>query len=457
MRHVTVMTLTASVGLMAIFFVDFINLFYISLLGETELAAAIGYAGTVFYFTFSLCIGLMVATAALTAKALGPGNREEARQIGGSALVLVGLVTITAVAILMPLLGNVLDLLGATGRAHKIAHGYLLIVIPSLPILGVGLGFSGLLRAEGDARRAMYVTLIGGITTAILDPILIFWADLGVDGAAYASVAARIAILIAGFYGASRIHNLVAMPNFARFRHDLGPLLAIGVPAVLTNMATPFGNGYVTAAMASFGDSAVAGWAIIGRLIPVAFSVIFALSGAVGPILGQNFGAGKVDRVRQGFVDALKFTFFYVLAVWFLIWLGQDLIITVFGATGQTAFIIGFFCTWAAGAFLFNGALFVANASFNNLGYPTYSALFNWGRSTLGVIPFVWLGSQWFGAAGVLAGHGLGAVLFGIAAVLVCLRKIKTLKVTEMPIDKPIATPGAALSPFTTGKGGTAG
>lgn len=457
MRHVVVMTLTASVGLMAVFFVDFVNLFYISLLGETELAAAIGYAGTVFFFTFSLCIGLMVATAALTAKALGPGDHSQAQQIGGSALVLIGVTTLVVAVLLLPLLSDILDLLGATGRAHEIAHGYLMIVIPSLPILGIGLGFSGLLRAVGDARRSMFVTLIGGFTAAILDPILIFWMDLGVDGAAYASVVARIAILGAGYYGAVRIHNLVARPSFARLRIDLRPLLAIGVPAVLTNMATPFGNSFVTATMASYGDAAVAGWAIIGRLIPVAFGVVLALSGAVGPILGQNYGAGQIDRVRQGFLDALKFTFATVLAIWFLLWFGQDYISLVFGATGQTALLVGFFCTWVAGSFLFNGALFVANASFNNLGFPAYSTLFNWGRSTIGMIPFVWFGSQWYGAAGILAGYGLGSVVFGIAAALVCYRKISTLKAPETPPDETISTPSAALSPFTTGKGGTAG
>ncbi len=457
MRHVVVMTLTASVGLMAIFIVDFINLFYISLLGETELAAAIGYAGTVFFFTFSLCIGMMVATAALAARALGPGNREEARQVGASALVLIGITTTLITVGLFPMLGSALDLLGATGRTHEVALRFLQIVIPSLPILGLGLGFSGLLRAVGDARRAMFVTLAGGITAAIMDPILIFWADLGVEGAAYASVLARMTILIVGWYGVVCVHNLVAMPNLTRFKQDLRPLLAIAAPAVMTNMATPFGNSYVTATMSSYGDTAIAAWAIIGRLIPVAFAVVFALTGAIGPILGQNLGAGEIGRVRQGYLDALKFTFIYVLVVWAVLWLGQDFIIAAFGATGQSAYLIGFFCTWVAGSFLFNVALFVSNASFNNLGFPAYATLFNWGRATLGIIPFVWIGSKWYGASGVLAGQGLGAIMFGIIAVVVCYRKIAALKAPEKPVEDAVTTPGAALSPFTTGKGGTAG
>ena len=71
MRHVAVMTATGSIGLMAIFVVDFLNLFYIAMLGEQELAAAIGYAGTVLFFTVSLCIGVTIAGTALVSRALG--------------------------------------------------------------------------------------------------------------------------------------------------------------------------------------------------------------------------------------------------------------------------------------------------------------------------------------------------------------------------------------------------
>ena len=87
MRHVAVMTATGSIGLMAIFVVDFLNLFYIAMLGEQELAAAIGYAGTVLFFTVSLCIGVTIAGTALVSRALGARQREEARRLATSSLV----------------------------------------------------------------------------------------------------------------------------------------------------------------------------------------------------------------------------------------------------------------------------------------------------------------------------------------------------------------------------------
>ncbi|MEP6435908.1 MAG: MATE family efflux transporter, partial [Nitratireductor sp.] len=86
MRHVVVMTATGSVGLVSIFLVDALNLFYISLLGVQELAAAIGFASTLMFFTVSVGIGLTIATSALVSRALGRGSRDDAAAAGGAAL-----------------------------------------------------------------------------------------------------------------------------------------------------------------------------------------------------------------------------------------------------------------------------------------------------------------------------------------------------------------------------------
>src|SRR5258707_12026492 len=103
MRHVVVMTATGSIGLMSIFVVDFLNLFYIAMLGEQELAAAIGYAGTVLFFTVSLCIGVTIAGTALVSRALGARQREEGRRLATSSLVYMTGVTVVLSLVTLPL------------------------------------------------------------------------------------------------------------------------------------------------------------------------------------------------------------------------------------------------------------------------------------------------------------------------------------------------------------------
>ncbi|WP_421853719.1 MATE family efflux transporter [Oricola sp.] len=458
MRHVVVMTMTGSIGLVAIFAVDALNLFYISLLGQDELAAAIGYAGTLMFFAVAVAIGMTIATGALVARALGAGNRDLAAMRGGTALIFTAAVMAVIAVLAWIFAPQLTALLGAKGETLDLAVHFLRIVIPSIPIIAVGMCASGILRGVGDARRAMYVTLAGGVVSAALDPLLIFGFDLGLTGAAIATVISRCVLCVIGLHGAAIVHDLVKMPNLTEFRETLRPFMQIGSPAVLTQLATPVGNAYVTAQIAEFGDGAVAGWAIVGRLIPVAFGVIFALSGAVGPILAQNYGAELYHRLSQTMRDALLFTLAYVAVVWALLAFFASNIADLFQATGEARELIVFFCVIASASFLFNGALFVANAAFNNLGYALYSTVFNWGRSTLGVIPFVWFGAVYYGAIGVIGGWALGAVLFGIISVIVCFRVIAQIEKRDgHDLDEIPGPPPAAQSPFTTGKASTLG
>jgi len=452
MRHVITMTLTGSIGLVAIFIVDALNLFYISLLGIQELAAAIGFAGTLMFFNISVTIGLTIATSALVARTLGRGDRKLAAEFGGASLAFMAVATGLFTLAMWPFLDVLVAAMGAKGRTAELAVEFLQIVIPSAPIMGLGMALSGILRGVGDARRAMYVTLAGGLAAAVLDPILIFGFDLGLQGAAISTVLSRFVILAVGLHGAIAVHKLVRMPDWARLTSAARPFFAIGIPAVLTQLATPVGNVYVTYEMATFGDAAMAGWAIVGRIVPVAFGVIFALSGAVGPILGQNYGAKRYDRLEQTMRDSLIVTVVYCLVVWALLALFAGPLASLFGAEGEARELIIFFCRFAAGSFVFTGLLFVANAAFNNLGFPGYATVFNWGRATIGTMPFVWLGALYYGAPGVVAGWSAGAVIFGIAGYLVCMRLVKRIANQKPPAEITPDPPPTANSPFTSGK-----
>ena len=154
MRHVVVMTATSSVGLVAIFIVDAITLFYISLLGQQELAAAVGYAATIMFFSISICIGLSIAASAMVGRALGAGNVETARNMATSSLVILISATLLIVAFLFPTLPYFLGLLGAEGETLRLAVEFMHIVVPSIPLLGFGMCVQALCCARGATRSA---------------------------------------------------------------------------------------------------------------------------------------------------------------------------------------------------------------------------------------------------------------------------------------------------------------
>ena len=195
---------------------------------------------------------------------------------------------------------------------------------------------------------------------------------------------------------------------------------------------------------------------MIGRIVPLAFGAIFALAGSIGPILGQNLGAGRFDRVRRAIRDGMVFTTIYCVAMCVALFLLREPIVRAFGASGEGAELIRFFCIYVAPSWIAVGWLFVANAAFNNLGFPTWSTVFNWGRATVGTVPFVWIGATQFGAAGVIAGQALGAVAFGIGAVIVCFRVVDRLAAHQLRGHPEEVATVAEVPPFSSEKAATA-
>jgi Na+-driven multidrug efflux pump len=149
--------------------------------------------------------------------------------------------------------------------------------------------------------------------------------------------------------------------------------------------------------------------------------------------------------------DSLVFTVIYVLFMWAALALLKDAIIFAFSSEGDAAVMIEVFCYFVAGTQIFMGFLFVANAAFNNLDHPVYSTAFNWGRATLGVIPFAWYGSQW-GPQGIIIGWGIGGAAFGALALIVCFRLLKTLPAQAERDGITVEFPATAHSPFTSGR-----
>ena len=449
MRHVAVMTATGAIGLMAVFVVDLLSLFWVSRLGDQAFKAAVGYVGLTTFFVMSINIGLTIAASATVSRALGAGDRRRARRLAASALTITAIFSASMAAAIFVFRDWALTtLLHAHGEPAEVASKFIAISIPANVPLAMGMTMSGVLRAVGDARRAMYVTLSAGIATALLDPLLIFGFGLGVYGAAWATVLSRLILLAVGWHGAIVVHDLVARPKLNAARGDFGPIMAIGFPAIMANMATPVGSAYTLRVFSDLGEPAIAAAAIIDRVTPVAFGVIFALTGSIGPIIGQNYGARLMGRVQRALTNSFILSIGYVLFAWALLALAAPALVAAFEAKGESAEYVRFYCQYGVSAWLFLACLFVANTAFNNLGFPMLSMLFNWGRATLGTIPFVTFGARYGGVQGGLLGVALGCAVFGLIAVATAYATTARLAkgIEGAPIVRGLAGPRARLT-----------
>lgn len=453
LKHILVMTGASTVGLLALFAVDLVDMYFLSLLGHEELAAAIGFSGTLLFFLTSVGIGLQIGMGALVSRAEGRHDRALAGRYYGNVMLFSALLSSAVALPVWIYLEELFVFLGASGLTLELSLDYSRIILPSTPLLACGMCAAAALRAVGDARRSMWATMSAAGVNAVLDPIFIFGLDMGIQGAATASVMSRVALVFIGAAYVWRRHQLGRRPTWQSLQMDLRTIVPIAGPAMLTNLATPIGSSYVLKTMATFGDSAVAGAAILGRITPVAFALIFALSGSIGPIIGQNAGADLYGRVRQTLYNALLVNTGYVVLIWLAMFLLRNQIIDAFGAEGDAAHLIDFYAKWLVIGFVFNGMLFIANAASNNLNRATQATLFNFARALLGTVPLVYLLSDWFGAVGVIAGEMAGSLLWGTVAYAVVLWQVRKMERShELVVQPEVCVEQSAQSPYSSAR-----
>lgn len=417
MRHVVVMTLTGSAGLVFMFLVDVATLFWVSRLGVEQYMAALGFAWTVQFFTISASIGLMIASMALISRAVGQGRLALARQQTTTAILYNVTVQAAVALLIVTFRHEILALAGAEGETAADAARFLLISVPSLPMIAAGMAASAVLRSIGDALRSMWVTMSAGLVAVVMDPFLIFGAGLGFEGAAWGVVLSRSASALLGLWFVWRTHDMLGPVTRREIVGLMRPFAAIALPAVATQLSTPVGNYILTRVIAGFGDGAVAGWAVASRVAVLAFGGLFSLSGAIGGIIGQNYGAAQLERVRRTFRDALIFCAVYTLVSWAALVALAEPIVALFGLEGTAADVLRAFLHIGAAGYFFAGGIFVSNAVFNNLGRPLYSTACNWLRDGVMMLPCALAMAHFFAAPGVIYGQALANLLAALVAV----------------------------------------
>ncbi|MCH2275584.1 MULTISPECIES: MATE family efflux transporter [Thalassospira] len=413
---------TSMLALVAMVLVDALDLFFLSLLGDVEIIAGLGFAWPIIFFTLAVSLGISTAMTALVSRAEGLGNRNRAKIYATHILVFGLVLSGVMTAVLWLSAPWMLELFGAVGKARDVGVTYVQIVILCLPVLVLSMSSGALLRAIGAKQRAMWSKMTGAAVNAVLDPIFIFGFDWGVEGAAWATVVSRIAIMAVAFYGVRNVHHMLGRFDATLFRKDIRDIARVTVPVGLAKIGPPIASAFIMSSMAKFGPDAVAAMAIIERIGPFVFVGYMALPQAIGPIIGQNFAAAKAGRVRRIWHNVWGLVVVYGAIVCTALFLFQGQIAALFSATDQTAAYLAIFCSSTAPFYVFLGLQFSSHTFFNVTGRPNLAMTFDLAKELLGVIPLVWLGSYYMGAPGVLAGQAAGIVLFGTITAVVSYR-----------------------------------
>lgn len=418
--HLKDMTIPVLFGMLTMMSFNLVDTFFISMLGTHELAA-VSFTFPVTFAVISLAIGLSIGTSALIAKAYGAGHIAIAKDDGQAALWMSVYVVAIVCGIGYLSMDPLFRLLGAKEDTLGFIHDYMTWWFAGAVLLITPMIGNAVLRAAGDTKTPSIMMASSGVINAILDPILIFGLGpipaFGVAGAAMASVIAWAVSCALIIYLVVWRRQLVTPGHLAwpHFMATCRRLLRIGLPAAAANMLTPLAMAILTAIMAASGAHAVAAFGVGTRLESIACLVVLALSMTLPPFVSQNFGAGQLTRVQQGWSQATRFVLKWQLGIYVLLALLAYPLSNVFTDEPEVAAIIRQFLWILPLGYGLQGVVILTNSSLNALHLPKRAWWLSVIRLFVFYIPLAWLGSLWWGPVGLFA----GALVANVANALV--------------------------------------
>jgi putative MATE family efflux protein len=293
------------IGNFVSFSYSFVDTVFISMIdrGSTAIISGMGLVIPIFILAIALSTGLGMGVSAVVARGMGEENRTVLRRAAASGF-LIALVISALVLIASYLFGKRFIALlagpGLSAFALEKAWEYLYFILPGFFFLMAGRVLIGILQGEGLNRKIALALAISTGSNLVLDPLCIFVLRMGVGGAALATT---VAILIAALYVLPQFRKgrTNTVLSFSFWRADarlVREILRTGMPHTIGQLAEGVSYLLLNRLVSSIGEAAMNSWTLCIRIDQLLLIPIFALSGANLTMVGQNFGRGKLERVR---------------------------------------------------------------------------------------------------------------------------------------------------------------
>jgi putative MATE family efflux protein len=396
--------------------------------GAVGLAAVtVAFPIMIILMGFGMLVGIGATT--LVSIRLGERNKEEAEKILGNAFVMVLFLSVCLTTIFELFLDSLLVLLGAEPEVLPYARDFSHIILLGSIFMFAGFGLNNIIRAEGNPKTAMVTMLIAAILNMLLNPLLIMVVGLGIKGSALATVISQTvsAVWVIGhFVGRNSLLKL-RFANMVPDKNIVLKVIEMGSSAFFMQIAASVVAGLLNFTLQIYGGQlAIAAMGVINRVATLILMPLFGISQGVQPIIGYNYGAKNLDRVKaavkQGtmaatLISVTGFIIIELFAVSIIRLFTDEAELVALGAAGLRVFmamlpIIGF--------------QIIGSAFFQAIGKPTRSLLLSMSRQLLILIPMVLILPRVLGLSGVwLAGplSDFGSTILTAVLVLAEFRR----------------------------------
>lgn len=426
------MLVTAFYNMADTFFVGKIN---------TQSTAAVGIVFTVMALIQSCGFFFGHGTGNYISRKLGAREYKDAGIMAATGFFLAFICGVVFAVLGLIFLDPLAIALGSTPTILPYTREYLRIILIGAPFMMSSFVLNNQLRFQGSAAYAMVGIVTGAVVNIILDPILIFVCDMGVAGAALATVVSQIISFVMLYIGSCRGGNIrIHIKNFQPSWHNMVEIARGGFPSLcrqgLASVAGIFLNHMAGAYGGMNGDAAIAAMSIVNRVTMFANSALIGFGQGFQPVCGMNYGAKKYERVREGFWFCVKCAFVFLLAVSALGFVFAEPIIALFRKDDAEVIRIGtltlrLHCV----AFPLSSWIVMCNMMLQSMGRAVKASIVAAARQGLFYIPFIFILPQIFGLFGVQVCQMVADICSFALAVPIGLSELNLMKTKEKGIE----------------------
>ncbi|MGD1815540.1 MAG: MATE family efflux transporter [Pleomorphochaeta sp.] len=279
-------------------------------------------------------LGMMFGTGAASyiSRLLGSDNEDKANRVASTALFTSMFIGIITIIITLFFMNIILRKLGATDTILPFAREYAYIYVSGAILTIFNVTMNNLVTAEGRTKLTMTSMIVGGGLNIVLDPIFIFVLNLGIRGAALATVVAQICTTIIYLIYLKKGKGCLKI-RLSLFTFDKAiyiEILKIGAPILIYQLLTSISMGMTNSAASIYGDSAVAAFGVVMRIITIITYVVFGFLKGFQPFVGYNYGAKQYDRVDKSIKIVLIWTTLFCLLFYIFTFFFSESLIAIF-------------------------------------------------------------------------------------------------------------------------------
>ncbi|MBI9013153.1 MAG: MATE family efflux transporter [Clostridiales bacterium] len=274
-----------------------------------------------------------IGAASVISRSLGSNNLEKANHVAGIAIVLAAFVGVSSCILGLIFIDPILKLFAASGIVLEYAKAYMGIIFVGNIFVAFTVSTNSLVRAEGNAKVAMITMVIGTALNIVLDPLFIYVFDMGIKGAAYATVISQGVsfIYIISYFLRGKSTIKLAMHHFKLRMDYIIEIVTVGFPSFARQVAGSVMAVIINTSLVHFGgDVALSAYGLINKVTMFLFMPLFGIVQGMQPIVGFNYGAEKYDRVKKAILSSITAMTIMLVASWAVVQFFPSAILSIF-------------------------------------------------------------------------------------------------------------------------------